>query len=56
MPQPRRSLRTELLVNLGFVTSSAVILVGLTTVVLAGGDLDATLRPLLVLWLSLIHI
>jgi two-component system NtrC family sensor kinase len=52
MPQPRRSLRTELLVNLGFVTSSAVILVGLTTVVLAGGDLDATLRPLLVLWLA----
>jgi two-component system NtrC family sensor kinase len=52
MAGPRRSLRTELLVNLGFVTSAAVILVGLTTVVLAGGDLDATLRPLLVLWLA----
>ena len=52
MSGPRRSLRTELLVNLGFVTSAAVILVGLTTVVLAGGDLDATLRPLLVLWLA----
>lgn len=48
----RRSLQTELLVNLGFVTSAAVILVGLTTVVLAGGDLDATLRPLMVLWVS----
>ena len=46
MSGPRRSLRTELLVNLGFVTSAAVILVGLTTVVLAGGELDATLRPL----------
>jgi signal transduction histidine kinase len=52
VPEPRRSLRTELLVNLGFVTSSAVMLVGLTTVVLAGGDLDQTLRPLLVLWLA----
>jgi hypothetical protein len=52
MPGPPRSLRTELLVNLGFVTSAAVILVGLTTVVLAGGDLDATLRPLVVLWVA----
>jgi two-component system NtrC family sensor kinase len=47
-----RSLRTELLVNLGFVTSAAVILVGLTTVVLAGGDLQETLEPLLILWLG----
>ena len=52
MSGPRRSLRTESVVNLGFVTSAAVILVGLTTVVLAGGELDATLRPLLVLWLA----
>jgi len=52
MPEPRRSLRTELLVNLGFVTSSAVILVGLTTVILAGGEFDSTLRPLLILWLA----
>jgi len=52
MPEPRRSLRTELLVNLGFVTSSAVILVGLTTVILAGGGFDSTLRPLLILWLA----
>jgi len=47
-----RSLRMELLVNLGFVTSAAVILVGLTTVVLAGGDLQETLEPVLILWLG----
>jgi signal transduction histidine kinase len=39
-------------VNLGFVTSAAVILVGLTTVVLAGGDLQETLEPVLILWLG----
>src|SRR5690242_3551420 len=49
---PRRSLPTELLVNLGFVTSAAVILVGLTTAILAGDDLDQTLRPLLALWVG----
>jgi len=48
----RRSLRTELLVSLGFVTSAAVILVGLTTVVLNGGDLRQTLWPLVALWLG----
>ena len=48
----RRSLPTELLVNLGFVTSAAVILVGLTTAILAGDDLDVTLRPLLALWVG----
>jgi signal transduction histidine kinase len=39
-------------VSLGFVTSSAVILVGLTTVVLAGGDLKQTVEPLVILWLG----
>jgi signal transduction histidine kinase len=48
----RRSLRTELLVNLGFVTSAAVILVGLNTVLLLGGDLAETWRPLVALWLG----
>jgi two-component system NtrC family sensor kinase len=48
----RRSLRTELLVNLGFVTSAAIIIVGLTTALVAGGDLAAALIPLLVLWAS----
>jgi two-component system, NtrC family, sensor kinase len=48
----RRSLRTELLVSLGFVTSSAVILVGLTTVLLNGGDVRQTLWPLVSLWIG----
>ena len=52
MPSPRRSLRTELLVNLGFVTSAAVILVGLNTVLLLGGALDDAWQPMVVLWLT----
>ena len=44
MAEPARSLRTELLVSLGFVTSSAVILVGLTTLLLTGGDLREAIR------------
>jgi signal transduction histidine kinase len=52
MAPRRRSLRTELLVNLGFVTSAAVILVGLNTVLLLGGDLREAWWPLVVLWLG----
>ncbi|HEY8256733.1 MAG TPA: HAMP domain-containing sensor histidine kinase [Gemmatimonadales bacterium] len=52
MAEPVRSLRTELLVSLGFVTSAAVILVGLTTLLLTGGDLRDTIRPLGALWLG----
>jgi signal transduction histidine kinase len=48
-PTPR-SLRTELLVSLGFVTSAAVLLVGLTTLVLLGGNLREALWPLIGLW------
>jgi len=48
----RRSLRTELLVSLGFVTSAAVILVGLTTVLLNGADVRETFWPLVSLWLG----
>jgi signal transduction histidine kinase len=47
---PRRSLRTELLVNLGFVTSAAVLLVGLTTMLLLGGDVREAFWPLAGLW------
>src|SRR6476661_59704 len=52
MPRPTRSLRTELLVSLGFVTSAAVILVGLTTVLLNGADVRETFWPLVSLWLG----
>jgi two-component system, NtrC family, sensor kinase len=52
MSSPRRSLRTELLVSLGFVTSAAVLLVGLTTLVLVGGDLHELFWPLMGLWIG----
>ena len=52
MSRPRRSLRTELLVNLGFVTSAAVLLVGLTTVLLLGGDVREALWPLVGFWVG----
>ncbi len=48
----RRSLRLELLVNLGFVTSSAVILVGLNTLLLLGGDLREAWKPLIAVWIG----
>jgi two-component system, NtrC family, sensor kinase len=48
----RYSLRTHLLLELGFVTSSAVAMVGLTTILIAGSDLRVTLALLLVLWLG----
>jgi two-component system NtrC family sensor kinase len=48
----RISLRTALLLELGFVTSSAVAVVGLTTILLTGGDVRATLASQLVLWLG----
>jgi two-component system, NtrC family, sensor kinase len=47
---PRHSLRTELLVNLGVVTSSAILLVGLTTMLLLGGEVQDALWPLVGLW------
>jgi signal transduction histidine kinase len=48
----RTSLRTALLLELGFVTSSAVAMVGLTTVLITGSDLRVTLVPLLTLGLG----
>jgi two-component system, NtrC family, sensor kinase len=48
----RISLRTALTVELGFVTSSAVALVGLTTVLITGSELQKVLGPLLALWLG----
>jgi two-component system, NtrC family, sensor kinase len=52
MTPPRRSLRTELLVSLGFVTSAAVLLVGLTTMLLLGGDVREAFWPLMALWIG----
>jgi two-component system, NtrC family, sensor kinase len=52
VPSSRRSLRTELLVSLGFVTSAAVLLVGLTTLVLVGGDVHELFWPLIGLWIG----
>jgi two-component system, NtrC family, sensor kinase len=48
----RTSLRTALLLELGFVTSSAVAMVGLTTILITGSDLRSTLASLLALWLG----
>jgi hypothetical protein len=48
----RISLRTALLLDLGFVTSSVVAMVGLTTMLITGSDLKATLVSLLALWLG----
>jgi len=48
----RLSLRTALLLELGFVSSSAVAMIGLTTILMTGSDLRATLGSLLALWLG----
>ena len=48
----RLSLRTALLLEMGFVTSSAVAMVGLTTILLTRSDLRTTLASLLLLWLG----
>lgn len=45
-----RSLRHQLLIDLGFLSSAAVLVVGLTTIVLAGADVAELALPLLLLW------
>ena len=52
MANHRRPLRAELLFNLTFLTSAAVILVGLTTLLLSIDDLAATFWALATLWVS----
>jgi two-component system NtrC family sensor kinase len=47
---PLRSLRTELLFNLAFLTSAAVVLASLTTLLVASLDLDAAVWTLWILW------
>ncbi|MGH7631222.1 MAG: sensor histidine kinase [Gemmatimonadales bacterium] len=49
-PRGRRSLRTELLVNLGLVTSAVALLVGVITALLADADFERTAGALVVLW------
>lgn len=46
----QRSLRTLLLLSLGVFTASAVALVGVSTVIVSGGDLSAGLTAFLLLW------
>ena len=46
----RASLRSQLLFDLGFLASAAVLVVGVTTAAVAGGDMDLAWRPLLLLW------
>jgi two-component system, NtrC family, sensor kinase len=48
----RISLRTALLLEMGFVTSSAVAMVGLMTVLITGSYLRTTLASVLLLWLG----
>ncbi len=47
---PLRSLRTELLFNLAFLTSAAVVLAGMATLLVAALDPDAAVWALAVLW------
>ncbi len=52
MTDPVRSLRADLLVSLGFVASTATALVGLTTLLVSGGEVQQALWPLIALWLG----
>lgn len=53
-PETPRSLRTVLLVNLGFLTSAALLLVGLTVALIQDGDPRSTAWALVALWLGTI--
>lgn len=50
IPNGRRSLRTELLVNLGVVTSAVALLVGVIIALLADADFERTAAALVTLW------
>jgi signal transduction histidine kinase len=49
-PGRQRSLRTELLVNLGLVTSAVALLMGVIIALLADADFERTAGALVVLW------
>jgi len=46
------TLRVRLLFELGFVTSSAVLVVGAATVLVSGADPVELAKPLVLLWLG----
>ena len=48
----RSTLRVRLLFELGFVTSSAILVVGTATVLISGADPVEIAAPLIVLWLG----
>ena len=50
--QVRSTLRVRLLFELGFVTSSAILVVGTATVLISGADPVEIAAPLIVLWLG----
>jgi two-component system NtrC family sensor kinase len=51
-PGSRRSLRTELLVNLGLVTSAVALLMGVVIALLAGADFEHTAGALVGFWIG----
>jgi signal transduction histidine kinase len=56
MTHRRPSLRLRLLVDLGFLMAAAVIIVGLTTLLLVGADLREFIWPLAALWVGSIGV
>ncbi len=52
MTARRPSLRLRLLVDLGFLMAAAVMIVGLTTLLLVGADLRELIGPLAALWVG----
>lgn len=56
MTQRRPSLRLRLLVDLGFLMAAAVMIVGLTTLLLVGADVREFIGPLVALWVGSIAV
>ena len=52
MTARRPSLRLRLLVDLGFLMAAAVMIVGLTTLLLVGADIREVIGPLVGLWIG----
>ena len=52
MMTARPSLRLRLLLDLGFLMAAAVVIVGLTTLLLVGADLRQLIGPLAALWVG----